>query len=413
MSGSQANQQMIMLACDGDTSRCLFAQGLYVAGDSSYLQRFSTAQFHESANIVTVKSPSSCTAGTKAQIVSLPYHWKWTDPEKLIQFENECLFELRERIILLRLEGISIKALFLELVLAGCGATLSTRFLNKMSILLVELGVVVLVDEIMTGGRINSNSLLLTNMDELEEFRKCVAYVTLGKWVKVGMVLCNDELRVPLYEKSDWEKDVMFRGSNPQKKETAQLLWRVSTLLKNIPQRRAELLGKLKIKEKDAWGRGLLIFAPKRAANLQQIKFRYLPKLALGLTFDFKATAVTPECKESIRRFLDRDMASWQVFSKQQGEDTHRSLLDHIRRSCCNVEKPIPKSREIFVEGSAKDLVSAISGECKEGVKDAARRSLRYARSSGLVIEARKGKKRKLGHLVDHAIFAGPDVLPL
>ena len=74
----------------------------------------------------------------------------------------------------------------MEITLASNGSTVSDRALTILGELahLHEFGFV--VDEIMTGG---CTKTMLSTMEKPKIFQKSVEFITMGKWLKCGMVL--------------------------------------------------------------------------------------------------------------------------------------------------------------------------------------------------------------------------------
>jgi adenosylmethionine-8-amino-7-oxononanoate aminotransferase len=97
---------------------------------------------------------------------------------------------MHEKLLLYRVQGRPIMSLFLELILAGNGAFLSDRSLNKIAILSKQHYFKIVVDEIMTGGR--TGSLLLLTTKSIN-FISCVSHVTLGKWCQCGIILVSSK----------------------------------------------------------------------------------------------------------------------------------------------------------------------------------------------------------------------------
>ena len=74
----------------------------------------------------------------------------------------------------------------MEITLASNGSTVSDRALTILGELahLHDIGIV--VDEIMTGGRTKT---MPSTMEKPKIFHKSVQFITMGKWLKCGMVL--------------------------------------------------------------------------------------------------------------------------------------------------------------------------------------------------------------------------------
>ena len=87
--------------------------------------------------------------------------------------------------------------ILLELSLASNGATLSDRALSILAELAGIHGFDIVVDEIMTGGR---TKRMLSTMDKPKNFQKSVDFITMGKWLKCGMVLSSKRQHTMLRE---------------------------------------------------------------------------------------------------------------------------------------------------------------------------------------------------------------------
>ena len=79
-----------------------------------------------------------------------------------------------------------VTCILIEITLASNGSTLSDRALTILGELarLHDFGIV--VDEIMTGGRTKT---MFSTMEKPKIFQKAVEFITMGKWLKCGMVL--------------------------------------------------------------------------------------------------------------------------------------------------------------------------------------------------------------------------------
>ena len=76
----------------------------------------------------------------------------------------------------------------MEITLASNGSTVSDRALTILGHLahLHDFGI---VDEIMTGG---CTKTMLSTMEKPKIFQKSVEFITMGKWLKCGMVFETD-----------------------------------------------------------------------------------------------------------------------------------------------------------------------------------------------------------------------------
>ena len=275
--GSSANVFSILEASEGDTSRCLIAAGSYLCSDYSTFHNLTTTEFYLSSSLSVVREPDDDDdVFTCRSIIALPYAIENTvEQAKLTAYEDACFESLHEKLLFYRIMGKPIKAIFLELVLAGNGASLSDHALHKIALLSMKHNFTIIVDEIMTGGRTGTMLLLLTKP---AEFIKCVSHVTLGKWPQAGLILVSKAHHDSLENKK--------RTSAPRSNSTCidyKLIipcWnKVVDLVSRAQVRREHVLKKIKCDCNDAWGLGCLIFIPQKNNSANGLKNRILPML--------------------------------------------------------------------------------------------------------------------------------------
>ena len=191
--GSEANHFAVYTLTEG-VSTLLIACGSYVAGDMGPLQGWSTCKFNVDDGPVGILSPQEVVNPTaKKQTVPVAYHIPGTmSNTDLNEYEDSCLLRLHHRCLLQRTQGNPVRGMFLELVLASNGSTLSDRYLTKLGLLAKHHSFHFVIDEILTGGRYGV--ILLTGTKPVE-FVNRVAFITLGKWMQAGMVLASAEQR--------------------------------------------------------------------------------------------------------------------------------------------------------------------------------------------------------------------------
>ena len=129
----------------------------------------------------------------------------------------------------------------------------------------------------MTGGHYGV-MMLLTGTKPVE-FVDVVAYITLGKWLGVGMVLAHESQQVIMRGKIS---GMPSRGMSTYLVcEEAFALWQMA--ISNLPltnKRHATVLNKLKLKKEESWGGQLHIFGPVRRYGMTaSTKNRFLPQL--------------------------------------------------------------------------------------------------------------------------------------
>ena len=272
--GSQANSWAINDATKNNASLCLFAAGSYVAGDGTSLQQYSTSEFHMGAQLCHIMPPEEVlTSAGRANTIPLPYHIPGVlTPHQLMHYEDECLQKVHIQLCWAKMQHKPYKALLLELILAGNGATLSHRALISIGKLAAYHQLRVIVDEIMTGGRTGRMIYLLSKPPS---FQEVVTHITFGKWTQMGIVIMSKtwvEKRMIMYPFTK-------RGASTYLSEDeAVRQWK--SLKEFLPQtsaRRAKVLRNLRLTEEHVWGEGLLLFGPRRLETTRGLKCRYLP----------------------------------------------------------------------------------------------------------------------------------------
>jgi hypothetical protein len=198
--------------------------------------------------------------------------------EALKKYEDECLIGLHTLLIVAKTKGSPFEVLLLELCLAGNGGVLSvSRALKCLGNLAFAHGLRIVVDKIMTAGRSGESMLLVQS--KLQEFQDVVTHVTVGKWVSLGAILVSPKFAA--------EREARFGTSISRGPSTylwceeAISCWK--TVLANqstIADRRHDVLKSRRVPVADAWGTGLLIFAPVRHTDSKQgLKSRFLPMI--------------------------------------------------------------------------------------------------------------------------------------
>lgn len=287
-SGTCANERAMSIATDAHIDRCLIAMGSYVGG-APPLENLTSTNHVANWQLSLVKDPDECTNDAKRQTVALPYHVpnsKLTE-EDLVEHENKCLDALVEKLILAKLCGKGYRALLLEYILSGSGGILSDAFLKMLGPVLQRFGVIVIADEIMTGGRVGPMMAMTSSLPK--EFVDSIGYITFGKCLGCGMVL----ERVSVYDHNKG------RGTSTELcNGEAILKFKAITerLQKGfIETKKNKVLLKLRLTDdsEDIWGRGLLMFTSKcRSSILRCLKNCLLPRLE-----DNKKTKLQLGCK--------------------------------------------------------------------------------------------------------------------
>ena len=162
----------------------------------------------------------------------------------------------------------------MEITLASNGSTVSDRALTIFGHLAHLHDFDIVVDGIMTGGRTKT---MLSTMEKPKIFQKSVEFITMGKWLKCGMVLGSKRqqtIRNKLLSKQ------LPHGASAgiNANEAYTIFSKVVNNLENVDARRRTVLTKCRVKETEAWGKGLHIFIPgKREGILAGTRNRLLP----------------------------------------------------------------------------------------------------------------------------------------
>jgi len=385
--GSDANMWAINRVTAGDTSACLFAAGSYVSGDGGPLQCFSTSGFDMRETFSMITDPVMASLSAQQQTIALPYHIPCKRCEgmcckSILQLEEDCLKELHLRCLLASVAGKPYKGLLLELILAGNGALLSTRFLLKLAALSVKHGFYFVVDEVMTGGR--SGTLLFT-LQQSEAFRKRVFCITLGKWPQVGLVLTNMAIDV-VGTVLQGQESMTRRGVTTTLPTSvcAMLLRECDDSQPKVDSRRKALLKRLGMSEMDCWGKGTLLFSTKAKSNLQGLRCRYLPVLE-----PVKFQLVTSESgytKDGVCTTVVDGVRKWLVHSQALGGPAERGTCAYLAEMG-NLSHL--NTKELLLEINLFTKSKFKLGELSQVVK-----KMQNAR---LVCVQQKSKKRKRG----------------
>ena len=278
--GSDANLFAITSLCNGDTHGVLIGCGSYVAGDLGPLQPWSTADFcvNEGPSYIHEPTSNDISVSARSRTIALPYCIEGVMGERgQISYEDLCLQGLHKRCIYQEAIGQRVTVLFLELLLASNGCTLSNRFLKRVGLLSKHHDFHIIVDEILTGARMDT---MLLTMNGPKEFIDRVAFVTLGKWCKCGVVLSGYHYDSHLQSsKNRMDPRGVTTGlncSNP-----LPYFRKVQELLPTIPDRRTRCISKFtSMSSHETWGIGLIIFIPRRCLGTRAgTKNRLLPLL--------------------------------------------------------------------------------------------------------------------------------------
>ena len=162
-----------------------------------------------------------------------------------------------------------------EYILGGCGAELSTDFLERLAPVLKIFNVTVIADEVLTGGRVGASMTMTTSMPAI--FQERVEMITMGKFMNAAIVLKK-------LTKKPYQCDDPARGTstNIECLEACTKFNLVASRSHMIPERQRSVLDILGVSQTHEyyWGQGLLLFTNRTRPQLTQgLKNRILPRL--------------------------------------------------------------------------------------------------------------------------------------
>ena len=196
----------------------------------------------------------------------------------------------------------------MEITLASNGSTVSDRALTILGHLahLHDFGIV--VDEIMTGGRTKT---MLSTMEKPKIFQKSVEFITMGKWLKCGMVL-GSKRQQTIRNKLLSQQLPRGASTGMNGNEAYTIYSEVVNNLENVDAHRRSVLAKCRVKETEAWGKGLHIFIPgKREGILAGTRNRLLP-LITNTPITVHSPKKCPEWnKEAVNEKTVRSCRKW------------------------------------------------------------------------------------------------------
>ena len=230
-SGSTANAAAISeLTWAGERGCCAFAAGVYGSGirDFHHAMSMSHGVSESSGNINQLfclppfdtsryDSDSEALRHKRMDLAAfLPYRINPdADNHCFREYEDKCLFDFEAKVCMSKAKGgRAIVALLIEPILAGCGASMSTRALSILGAICQKHSICVIVDEILTAGRCFDDCLLYTCKRFPKILYDQVSHITMGKWFGCGIVLAKKYIQhTPHVE--DWKIDtISARGSS-------------------------------------------------------------------------------------------------------------------------------------------------------------------------------------------------------
>jgi len=307
-SGSQANSWAIDDATMHNASLCLFGAGSFIAGDGSAMQSCTSSTFHLGDDLAMVSETNDVKSILgRRNTVPLPCHIPGEMASaELKKHEDDCLQAIHIKMCVAKMNRSPCKALLVELMLAGNGASLSNRALMSIGKPCCCHGVDVIVDETVTGGRTGSMLHLLSKPGS---FQAAVTHVTLGKWCKMGTVILS----------RDWHKKravlhpAEMRGASTGiGAKEATMCWRcVKKCTSEMEEKRVRTLRKLRLNDSDVWGKGILLCGPCRRETPCGLKCRCLPLVHANTPFD-SVKSKTPKQPHKCRAEVNQKIVDTQ-----------------------------------------------------------------------------------------------------
>lgn len=411
--GSTANDAAISEATDDNKHLCAFGVCCYVGG--SYSQSNLSSSIVHGNQLSFPIDPAMAPERCLKQAVALPYHIPDSSiPEdKIRQLEIKCYRMFEEKLLFSELAGCGIKALLMELVLQGNGATLSEMFIKKLAGLCHEHGIKIIVDEIMTGGRVGPQMTMTQSYPQ--EFIDAVHYITLGKVFRCGVVLT----KISRKPKEGSERGYSF---TPDPSCLYSRWSTLSTLLQNncINTRREKVMRLLRGKSDNTmdhqeciWGAGLMIFSSRNRSFVQRgLNNRCLPKIVdtrlyLGPSTKSKWTRTT------VSERLMTGMYKWIDAIEKACCDEDPFLFWLARYGLTNTDHFTEEEFINFIGDKADTLTEQrraqeekenewSGGKCKKKTKTFAVEAIHRAMKASRVTKVRKGHRRKMKYEIKY-----------
>ena len=143
--GSDANLAAINYATDTNCEQLLVACGCYVAGSNSSIAFLSTSTFNPcNGPCLPIWPTFENNEIIKMHVIGLPYHIPndKVNKKELGQYKEDILNQFHIHLLYQKPLSKPIKALLMELILAGCGGKLSplqTHLVQKLPMVIVEM----------------------------------------------------------------------------------------------------------------------------------------------------------------------------------------------------------------------------------------------------------------------------------
>lgn len=420
--GTTANAKAIEDLCFDKTS-CLIAMGCYVGGDGSRLQELSSSSFDKNHYINKVNHPSETEhRACRNQTVPFPYYVNYPglSQNSLKQLEDECLEAIEVKVLVAILNSHPYRGLLLEPMLSGNGGELTDRFLQCLAVLLGKYQVKVVLDEVMTGGRVGPKAMLMES--ELpESFRNVVEYVTMGKILNCGLVLEKKPRRPTDHTAKRGESTLIEPGEAFMKFRTIQD--RIVSGI--IPERRMEVLKLFGLSDEkenvnsNHWGRGCFIFTTKARPGVNQnLKCRLTPKLE-RTKLSKLSTKESNITTKTVCTMLHEAARSWyhHVMDSESENETRNPFVIYLAKYLIQKKPSIifPNALLEFVGKEQADTLATEIWAIKRAKKVCAGAASGYKKKAitylhemladvayqnpGLMNITRKGKNRQQGYV--------------
>jgi len=408
VSGTSSNETAIGEATNYDPTKCIYAMGSY-AGGSGKMEKMSTTSYLTQQKSLSVPVfPADSTEEAKLQTVAFPY---WIECAQLAEkerteIETKCLYALQKRILIRLMVGEPYKAILFELILGGNGGELSNSFLRKLGCLMSKYGITIIVDEVMTGGRVGPSMTMTSSCPK--DFRDKVGFVTMGKVFNCGVVLRKVPKTPIVSNNTRGNSTHLDAGEACMKWKEIQ-----DRLDRGFPeQRRKQVLTLMKTLEReDCWGKGCLIFTSKSRPSVSKgLKQRLLPMLE-NKKLRKNATKQSEWNRSSVCNVLKNRAIQWlehmDECNRQQWPFT-TAIVESILNPATTEITPDgieaalgPDKANAMAEDVRSKILSSIScrnGKCDKRAKTFIRDAIATATQNcpDLIKRVRVGKKRKL-----------------
>jgi len=424
--GTSANDRAIMLCTDANHDRCLYAMGSY-AGGCPPLQNYSSTINTSNWQLSLVSEPEDSSQKAQQHTVAFPYFVEHDDLDagRRKTLEDKCLDNLKIKLICAMLMGKPKKALLMEYILSGTGGQLSERFLILLSAILLKFEVILIADEVMTGGRVGPSITMTTSRPN--EFQKCVGYITMGKSMGCGLLL----------EKTTTLNlaDSKGRGTSTEldEGEAYQKFSAIHERISNgwISIKRQRVLTSLKIFDKpnEYWGKGILLFTSKSRSHIMgTLKCRLVPRLEISTSTKLRRAGIPTNWNRiSVNNLLMARTEAWLQHNSQTlindvespydialAKYLNEHSSDHTFKASELINFIANKTNltEAQLMNSHRELKRTRSGgigggRCTKKHPKLVAATLRDAsdKSDGFITAERKSKKRRIHYTVTYPVL--------